>query len=192
MNRTNLKHFAIIFDEKKPRNVSYFKRLINAVSEKLGSKKKTVEDLFLRVIEENECDYRDALSVNIQDSILDYIPRIERSIRLSANTKKYFLMRDFEDLVELLTSCCDDSDSCRCKKSKSRNYEFEITVEVPRRKALKKVTVYDKVTIMERWVKIGYKLYRRHFDAWTGDEYIVVNGQTYDIKSDRYGREYLD
>jgi hypothetical protein len=189
MSTQYLKRFAIIFDEeRRQKNLSYFKRLINAVSEKLGTKKSYVERFFYNIIQDHELDYRDAVDVNIDDLIFDYIPRAQKRERLSADIKKYFLMRDFRDLVDLISSYCEEDNFHSCRKNRKGRYDIEVTIEVPRKK---KVTVYDKVTILERWVKVGYDMYRKQFDPWTGREYVVIDGDVYDIKRNRYGKEYL-
>ena len=97
--------------------------------------------------------------------------------------KQLNLMRDFTELIELLSTFVE--------QPKEDVYEIEISFERPKPKKVKKVTTYEKITILERWVKIGYKMYRRQFNPWTGASYIVVDGDVYDAKSDRYGREYL-
>lgn len=178
-----LKHFAIILDdEKKEKNVSFLKKLINSVSEKLGAKKRPTQRAFIKILEQ-QLSYKDAITIN-SDFEFGYVPRIKKAIKISSDTNKYFLMKDFDQLVKLLSEFCEEP-------KRKHEYEIEVTIERPKPKRLKKVTVYDKITILERWVKIGYKMYRRQFDSFSGDEYIVVDGDVYDIKRDRYGREYL-
>jgi hypothetical protein len=180
----NFKHFAIILDdEKKEKNASLLKRLINSVSEKLGVKKRPTQRSFIKMMEQ-QLSYKDAITIN-EHLELSYVPRIKKAVKISSDTNKYFLMRDFDKLVELLSEFCEEP------KKREKQYEIEITIERPKTKKIRKVTTYDKITILERWVKIGYKMYRRQFDSFSGDEYIVVDGDVYDIKYDRYGREYL-
>jgi hypothetical protein len=186
MNKINLKRFAIIMDEKEEKtNKNVFSKLIDSISEKLSGKKRPVvkEKLQKLLI---ECNFKQGKRVCI-DEDFDFIRTGDW--RLSANTNKYFLMRDFDKLVELLSEYCDDE--CTCKRRKDNKYEIEITVEVPKRKKVRKITTFDKITILERWVKIGYDMYRRQFNYRTGEEYIVVDGDVYDIKVDRHGKEYL-
>jgi len=186
MNKINLKRFAIIMDEEdKSRNKSYFNRLIDSLSEKLkGKKRPTVESKLRDLLSHADFSYGKRICI---DEDFDFIPT--GKWRLSANTNKYFLMRDFDKLVSLLSDYCDDD--CVCKRRKDNKYEIEITVEVPKRKKVRKITTFDKITILERWVKIGYDMYRRQFNYRTGEEYIVVDGDVYDIKVDRHGKEYL-
>lgn len=185
MSNKYLKQFAIILDDVKPKeNKSFFRKLIDSVSEKLIKKnrpdvRKKIDELLFNV----SFDYGDALSFG-DDLDLTYIPRAKRKYTLSADTDKYFLMRDFDELLELL------EEAIEVKPKKSNKYEIEITIETPKRKKLQ-VDVYGKITILERWVKIGYEMYRRRFNGFTGDEYIIVDGDTYYIRRDRYGREYL-
>jgi hypothetical protein len=190
-----LKRFAIIMDnEDKSRNKSYFTRLIDSLSEKLSSKKRpTIESKIQVLLRNCEFSHRDTIYV---DEDLNFEQSLFRSDSLYFNNKKkannnnkYFLMRDFDKLIKLLSEYCDEP--CSCKRHKDNEYEVEVTVEVPKRKKLRKVTTYDKITILERWVKIGYEMYRRQFDWKTGDEYIVVDGDVYEIRRDRYGKEYL-
>jgi hypothetical protein len=165
------KQFAIILDgEEKKTNKTVFQQLIDSLR---GKKEK-----------------KDPIKHKLQDLLSSSEFAFEQEFRVGgeANRNKYFLMRDFDELVDLLSSYCDDEPK---RKHKDNKYEIEVTVELPKRKRIKNVTVYDKITILERWVKIGYHLYRRQFDPWSGTEYIVVDGDIYDVKSDRNGREYL-
>jgi hypothetical protein len=163
------KEFAIVMDgEDQKTNKNFFTRLIDGLTRKLKREKHPVTTRLRELLEQDEFEYESIIQVG------------------KANNNKYFLMRDFDKLFDLLKDVCED-----CPKRKEREYEVEITIERPKRKKLKKVTVYDKVTILERWVKIGYKMYRRQFDCYSGDEYIVVDGDTYEIRRDRYGKEHL-
>jgi hypothetical protein len=182
-----VKRFAIIMDEQdKSRNKSFFTRLIDSLSEKLRRGQRPTMESKLRDLLD-QCDFSYGRRICI-DEDFDFVPT--GKWRLSANTNKYFLMRDFDKLLDILTDYCDEP--CKCKRhKKSNDYEVEITIETPKRKKLRKVTTYDKVTILERWVKIGYDMYRKQFDYKTGKEYIVVDGDVYIIKYDRYGNEYL-
>jgi hypothetical protein len=183
------KSFAIILDvEKEKKSQNYFKKLINAVSRKLDTAAHRPGTIASRNIlkmyrsVQRDASFGDAIFV--KDSSFDFELLKHRTREaVLANTKQYNLMRDFEELVELLTSVC--------RKQKKSDYEIEITIEVPKPKKCRKVTTYDKITILERWVKIGYEMYRRQFDAFSGDEYIVVDGDVYYIKSNRRGQEYL-
>jgi hypothetical protein len=154
-----------------------------------GTKRPVIEDKVKKLLIECDFSHRDTIYI---DEDLDFKLPLFRSGSFYHKNKasnKYFLMRDFDKLVKLLSEYCDED--CKCKRVKDNKYEIEITVEVPKPKKLRKVTTYDKVTILERWVKIGYEMYRRQFDWKTGDEYIVVDGDVYLIKCGRDGIEYL-
>lgn len=181
MNSKYLRQFAIIMDEEKPKkNRNIFQKLIDSVSEKLSPKK--TEKLH-KILIECDFDQKDTLYI---DEDFNFKSKLFRcgSEEFVADTNKYFLMRDFDKLVKLLSEFCEEP-------KRSKEYEIEITIERPKRKKLCKVETFDKITILERWVKIGYKMYRRQLDGWSGDEFIVVDGDVYLIKHDRYGREYL-
>jgi hypothetical protein len=198
----SFKSFAIVLDEEQPeKNTNCFQRLVNALGKKLTNHRpgtvasQNILKMYRTV--KKEATYGDAFIIRNNSFEFDLVKKAKArrlfwdSLReegsffdVEPKAKKYNLMRDFETLVELLSSLC-------CEERSRPEVEIEVTVEVPRPKKLRKVTTYEKVTILERWVKIGYKLYRRHFDAFTGDEYIVVNGDVYYIKENRCGQEYL-
>lgn len=184
MTEQYFKTIDIILDvEKKEERVSLFKQMMNSL---FGKKKKAttvardnIAKLFKTVKKEEVLPYsilrlNNSFEFELFDALKSY---------KSVSSKQLNLMRDFEELVELLSTFVEEP--------KEDTYEIEITFERPKPKKLKKVTTYEKITILERWVKIGYKMYRRHFNVWTGESYIVVDGDVYNIKSDRYGREYL-
>jgi hypothetical protein len=183
------KSFAIVLDEgKKEEHVSCFKRLYRSV---FGSKKKpttiameNIKKMFKTI--KTESTVGDRFFVKDNSFEFELLRRTKCRNKFCANTTEYNLMRDFERLVELLTSFVEEP-KCKCKPA----YEVEVTIELPRPKKLRKVTTYDKITILERWVKIGYEMYRRQFDVFSGDEYIVVDGDVYYIKCNRHGQEYL-
>jgi hypothetical protein len=173
MTQQYFKHFAIVLDnEEKKVNKSLFQRLIASIKGKF-QRRHPLEDRLQYLLENEDFEYEGIIHVGDQKS-----------------ENKYFLMRDFENIVRLIQEFCDDECTCRGDR-RHDGKDYEITIELPKRKKLRKVTVYDKVTILERWVKIGYDMYRKHSDPWTGEEYIIVDGDTYDIRRDRYGKEYL-
>jgi len=179
------KSFDIIIDlEEKKERVSTFKKLINSVSGLVKRpKKKSVKnmsDLF-KVIEMK--DLYTGQAIRIDNNDLNYRLIDFMNPEYCESNNKFNLMRDFEQLVKYISSLIEEP--------KEDKYEVEITIELPKPKKVKKVTTYEKITIMERWVKIGYQMYRRQFDNWTGEEFIIVDGDVYLIKNDRYGREYL-
>jgi hypothetical protein len=191
MNKINLKRFAIIMDEKEETtNKNIFCKLIDSISDKLsGTKRPVVEDRVKKLL--IECDFSRKNTIYV-DEDLNFKTSFFKSGSFYHGKKadnKYFLMRDFDKLVKLLSEYCDED--CTCKRHKGNKFDIEITIETPKPKKLRKVTTYDKITILERWVKIGYEMYRRQFDYKTGDEYIVVDGDVYIIKCDRNGKEYL-
>jgi len=167
MTQQYFKHIAIELDSKeKKTNKCFFTKLIDSLSSKLKREKHPITKKLRVLLEQEDFEYENVIQFGS-----------------TASTNKYFLMRDFDELVKLLQKFCEEP--------KEKEYEIEITIEVPKRKKFKKVDVYEKITILERWVKIGYKMYRRQFDPWTGDEFIIVDGDTYNIKHDRYGKEFL-
>ena len=179
--------FAIILDDpRKSKNTTCFKKLINALSEKLTNHRPgTVEaQNILKMYRsiQKEASYGDGFFVRSSSFEHDLLKDAFR--KSSASTKQFNLMRDFESLLELLASICEEP-------KRKREIDIEITVEVPRPKKLKKVTSYEKITILERWVKIGFQMYPKNFDTFSGEEYIVVDGDVYLIKQNRYGQEYL-
>jgi hypothetical protein len=183
MREQFFKSFALVVDEEKPkRQLGCFQKMVNAINAKFNRGRKSNDEKFLRQMMNLNLTLGD--SIQIENSDFDYLlTRRHEAKRQEANINKYFLMKDFEEFLKLLTSYTE--------KPKPRTVEFEVTIEIPRPKKLKKVTTYEKITILERWVKIGYKMYRRHLDVYTGEEYIIVDGDTYEIKSDRNGTEYL-
>ena len=173
--------FDIIFDvEEKEERKSCLRKLWESITCKHRPSTiamKNIRAMYKSALTDEECDgYR------INTRSFDY-ELLQAARRKKESKKQYNLMSDFERLVKLLTSYVEEPER--------PEYEIEVTIEVPKPKKLRKVTTYDKITILERWVKIGYQMYRRHFDAYSGDEYIVVDGDVYEIKCDRYGREYL-
>jgi hypothetical protein len=180
--------FAIILDAEPKKRANYFKRLVNALGKKLG---KTVKHRpgtiaarnllkMYRAVQESNV-YENTLLVRNNSFEFDLLKETQR--RFTSEVKQYQLMKHFEELVELLAGVCEEP--------RGREIEIEFEIEVPKPKKLRKVTTYEKITILERWVKIGFKMYRRHLDVWTGDEYIVVDGDIFYIKQNRYGQEYL-
>ena len=163
------RNLSIVMDSEEPKkNKCFFTKLIDSLSDKLQGKKHPVTKKLQELLEEEEFEYESIIHIGSGE-----------------NSKQQFLMRNFDELIDILKDICEEP------KRKERKYEIEVTIERPKRKKLQKVEVYDKITILERWVKIGYKMYRRQFDRWSGDEYIVVDGDVYEIRHDRYGREYL-
>jgi hypothetical protein len=163
------RNVSIVMDnEDTKKNKCFFTKLIDSLSDKLRGKKHPITTKLQELLAQEEFEYESIIHFGSRES-----------------SNKQFLMRNFDELVDLLKEFCEEP------KRKEREYEIEITVERPKRRKLKKVDVYEKITILERWVKIGYKMYRRQFDSFSGDEYIVVDGDVYDIRRDRYGREYL-
>jgi len=71
---------------------------------------------------------------------------------------------------------------------------IRVVVEKPQPKTIIKfkTEIKEKITIYERFVKIGWNSYKRKFDYFTGRDYITVDGTVFWIKQDRLGREYLD
>ena len=192
MTQQYFKHFSIVIDEEKPKkNVSCFQRLISAVNKKFKTVQHRPSTIatqnilkMFRTIK-NDAQLGDVIFIKTDEFDFDFIKNSRELHRSIVKENKYNLMNDFDRLVELLTSFVEE------RKERKPKYEYEITIEVPKRKKVRKVTTYDKITILERWVKIGYKMYRRQFDAYSGDEYIVVDGDVYEIKQDHYGKEYL-
>lgn len=98
---------------------------------------------------------------------------------------EFFLMKNYKTLYNLLRDLLEiQSDETGV---------IRLVVEEPVRPVVKfKYQVKEKVTIYERFVRIGWNTYKRQFDFFTGKEYINVDGNILYIKYDRYGREYLD
>lgn len=188
MTQYFLKSVDLMIDvEKKEEQVSLFKKLINSFASTFKTRKKRPTTIAMenirkmyKTLKSEEvtigCGFRISGS-SFENELL--LAQRKRQI----SNSQLNLMRDFEQLVKLLSSFVEEP--------KEEVYEFEVTIEVPKPKKLYKATTYEKITILERWVKIGYKMYRRHFNVWSGESYIVVDGDVYDIKTDRYGREYL-
>jgi hypothetical protein len=172
--------FDIIFgiEERKERK-SCFQRLFQSITRKKRPSTTAMENI--RKMYKGLLADDSTRGFRVHNRLFDYELLHEKCRRESK--KEYNLMSDFERLVKLLTSFVEEPEEPCC--------EIEVTIEVPRPKKLRKVTTYDKITILERWVKIGFQMYRRQLDVFTGDEYIVVDGDVYNIKRDRYGREYL-
>lgn len=179
------KTLDIVLDvEKKKEQVSLFKKLVNSLcTRKKRPTTTALENIrkMYKTLKHEEVYPHSAISIKNLNFEFEILNALDASRSISAN--KLNLMRDFERLVELLSTFVEEP--------KEDTYEIEITFERPKPKKVKKVTTYEKITILERWVKIGYKMYRRQFNPWTGESYIVVDGDVYNIKSDRYGREYL-
>lgn len=185
MTEQYFKTIDIVLDtNKKDEQVSLFKKLISSFCTK---KKRpgtvAMENIrkMYKFVKSPENNFNKTIRINNLNFEYDILGLLDPRHLQSSNRLK--LMRDFEQLVKLLSSFVEEP--------KEDTYEIEIVIETPKPKKLKKVTTYEKITILERWVKIGYKMYRRNFNVWTGESYIVVDGDVYDIKSDRYGREYL-
>jgi hypothetical protein len=179
------KSFDLILDVKrKEEQISLFKKLINSFSCKKRPATIAMENIrkMYKTLQSDKVSKGSAFRVI--NNQFDYELLHALDFRHFESNNKFNLMRDFEQLVKLLQSFCDEP-------RREKEYDIEITIEVPKPKKLRKVTTYEKITILERWVKIGYKMYRRHFDSWTGDSYIVVDGDVYNIKCDRYGTEFL-
>lgn len=187
MNNNIITSFDIVFDVKeKQQRKSLINRLFGCIAPKKRISTKVMDNL-KKLSAAIERDERSSINVvRVLDSEFNFEALSTLGLFLSKkrSEKEYNLMRDFEILNNILSSLVYD-------EPKRKNVEIEITIEIPKPKTLKKVTTYEQIHILERWVKIGYKMYRRHFNVWTGNSYIIVDGDVYDIKTNRYGVEYL-
>jgi hypothetical protein len=184
MSEQFFKSFTFVIDEEKPKKqLGCFQKMVNAINAKFNKGRKSNDEKFLKEMLSLKLTLGDSVQINNSDFDYLLIRKEEAKRQKEVNINKYFLMRDFDELIKLLTSYVEEP--------KRKTIEVEVTIEVPKPKRLKKVTTYEKITIFERWVKIGYKMYRRHLDVYTGEEYILVDGDVYEIKCDRYGQEYL-
>lgn len=168
---------------KKEEQVSLFKKLINSFCTRKKRPTTTAMENLRKLYKTIKTEEVYPYSVVQINNVFEHEFFNVLNTSKTRSEKQLNLMRDFAELVELLSTFVE--------QPKEDTYEIEITIERPKPKKLKKVTTYEKITILERWVKIGYKMYRRQFNTWTGESYIVVDGDVYNIKSDRYGREYL-
>jgi hypothetical protein len=96
------------------------------------------------------------------------------------------LMRDWNKIVNLLLDSSDLYDD-NTTVIKIRRSTPKPTVKVER---IHYKTV-DPVYIYRDYVRVGFDSFKRHFDPWSGDSYVKVDGKKFYIDCDRYGKEYL-
>jgi len=71
------------------------------------------------------------------------------------------------------------------KKEKKRNVVLDITITLPRKKAKRRVTVFSN------FVKVGWDQYSIKHDHYTGYEYVIIEGERYEVVRDVCGQGYL-
>lgn len=100
----------------------------------------------------------------------------------------YYLMSDYQIIEQLL------NDIIEYRTNNKTIIEVVVRKPEPVRKPKRMllIDVAEKIRIFERFVKIGLRTFKREFNVWTGEEYVVVDGDVFYIRNDRYGREYLD
>lgn len=184
---SNIISFDIVVNEPKKTRTSCFHKLVEAIRGKVAKPRraavaKNIMSMYNKLKEEQQNTF--AFRINDADLNFEFVSSTEK--KYYESSKKLNLMSDFEQIIRMLDAMCS-------KPKKEDVYEIEIVFEKPKPKPKKlvKVTTFDKISIFERWVKIGYEMYRRQLDSSTGDEYIVVDGDIYYIKYDRQGKEYL-
>jgi hypothetical protein len=96
-----------------------------------------------------------------------------------------FLMKDYARIIQMFNDLLE--------RQQDETTVIEVVVKSPPKpKRRLTIEVWEKITVLERFVKIGLRTFTRHFNIWTGEEYIVVDGDVFYIRNDRHGREYLD
>jgi len=100
----------------------------------------------------------------------------------------FFFMKNYTQIYNLLR------DFLELQQDETATIRFVVEEPIPQPKTVVafKVQIKEKITIFDRFVKIGWHSYRRQLDLFNGREYIVVDGTRLWIRQDRLGREYLD
>ena len=96
----------------------------------------------------------------------------------------FFFMKNYTQIYNLLRDLLE--------LQQDETNVIRVVVERPKPVVAFKMQIKEKITIFDRFVKIGWNSYKRQFDLFSGREYIVVDGTTLWIRQDRLGREYLD
>lgn len=101
----------------------------------------------------------------------------------------FFFMKNYKQLYNLIRDLLevqeDETGTIRIVVAEAPRPQPKTVVHF-------KMQIKEKITIFERFVKIGWNTYKRQFDFFTGREYIDIDGNRLYIKYDRSGREYLD
>lgn len=98
----------------------------------------------------------------------------------------FFFMKNYTQIYNLLR------DLLELQQDETSVIRIVVEEPKPRPVVAFKMQIKEKITIFDRFVKIGWNSYKRQFDLFSGREYIVVDGTTLWIRQDRLGREYLD
>lgn len=96
----------------------------------------------------------------------------------------FFFMKDYKKLYNFLLDLLE--------LQENETGVIRLIIDEPVRPVVHfKHQIKEKITIYERFVKIGWNTYKRQFDFRTGKEYINLDGTKLFIAYDRNGNEYL-
>jgi len=180
-----MKQIAIIIEDiTTAKKTGKLQNFLNLLTQKRFKKKETSlfdslyglksGDAFLLNVDEQENMY--AIERN-------FTKRNYNQFSMQANT--YSFMYNYADIIQLIETLTEP-------KYDERSV-VELIVNKPEPKPLTRihVEVKEKVTIFNQFVKIGYKLYERQYDFLRNRDFIVVDGEIFYIKTNRYGQELL-
>lgn len=99
----------------------------------------------------------------------------------------FFFMKNYNQIFELLQNLLDLEDD--------EQGVIRVVVQEPVRRVKPvirfRAEIKEKITIFERFVKIGWNTYKRKYSFLNNCDFIEVDGTVFYIKMDRYGNEYL-
>lgn len=187
------KDFAIIIDNLLAagefQDLLRRKRFTNLEKNLLGfssNAKPNLGDAFVLNFGKNQNTYK--VEKNFMNMLANgYTPKKKLLEVIPPQRQIFSLMKNKNIILQLINDLLDTQQNERSV--------IELVVAKPEPRPITVTTVQvkvrEKISIFDRFVKIGYKVYKRQYDFWSGNDYIEVDDNIYFIKTDKYGREYL-
>lgn len=105
----------------------------------------------------------------------------------------YDLISDETRIASALDRYVEKNGICPCwpKAVKKNNYDVTITVTLEENPKPKKIATLEVVDIYDAFVKVGWNIYYTTTDTWTGKQYVSIDGNVFEIKTNRFGQKFL-
>lgn len=189
----NTTYAIVIEDKKKASEKGLIKKLYAAIAKRFRPQRRVWD-----IIVESRVNTGDAVVIDLgadkyyrfERKFYDYLDTknyLKSAKAFSvANEKTLLLMRDWDiisRLLDIIDPLEDDNKTViklRISKPKPRFVAQRV-----------KYVTADPVYIYRDYVRVGFDAFKRHFDPFTGDSYVKVDGKKFYIDIDRNGKEYL-
>lgn len=143
----------------------------------------------------NDLEYGDIILFGSSSSYDYTILEGKKAMMKIRNVKKYDVVTESGRIARALEHYVEKNSkhSCWCRPSRKCNDDdvtiVNITVtDKPKPRVLRTLDVAD---IYEGFVKIGWNIYYVDNCRYSGRQFVNIEGETYEIKTDRFGDKYF-